>query len=201
MNPPRLWMAGAHSRSHAGVRAHKLPLARARCSAQIDVGEGCYWWDYGQLKLYLTNNVLAMKDTEEAVALRDYLKIPDDGTQASELGAGVALSGGSIVLASKIGGGSVNNTIASTSPPASATRTAASHQRHGQKDPANNCIVYNVVDDSEDGLALTRRRGGHQRVHGIGEKLVQARASPRTEGRCSSPDSPPIRSRSTTCTR
>jgi hypothetical protein len=45
----------------------------------VDVGEGCYWWDYGQLKLYQMNNMLAMDDSEEAAALRDYLKIPEVG--------------------------------------------------------------------------------------------------------------------------
>ena len=43
----------------------KLPTNRGVFGA-IDVGEGCYWWDYGQLKLYLTNNVLAMNESEEA---------------------------------------------------------------------------------------------------------------------------------------
>ena len=32
----------------------------------VDVGGDAYWWDYGQLKLYLTNNVLAMNESEEA---------------------------------------------------------------------------------------------------------------------------------------
>ena len=23
----------------------------------VDIGQGAYWWDYGQLKLYFTNNI------------------------------------------------------------------------------------------------------------------------------------------------
>jgi hypothetical protein len=57
-------VAAAHHDRMQAFRA-KLPTNRGVFGA-IDVGEGCYWWDYGQLKLYLTNNVLAMNESEEA---------------------------------------------------------------------------------------------------------------------------------------
>ena len=56
--------AAAHHDRMQAFRA-KLPGTRGVFGA-VDVGEGCYWWDYGQLKLYLTNNVLAMNESEEA---------------------------------------------------------------------------------------------------------------------------------------
>ena len=172
--------AGAHHDRMQAFRA-KLPSTRGVFGA-IDVGEGCYWWDYGQLKLYLTNNVLAMKDTEEAAALRDYLKIPDGGTQASELGAGVALAGGSIVLASKIGSGSVNNTIAShvTTGECNANGCMLINVT-AKKIHANNCIVYNVVDDSEDGLVLPDGAVVTNVFMESGDKLVQT-SSVTTDG-------------------
>ena len=172
--------AGAHHDRMQAFRA-KLPSTRGVFGA-IDVGEGCYWWDYGQLKLYLTNNVLAMKDTEEAAALRDYLKIPDGGTQASELGGGVALAGGSIVLASKIGSGSVNNTIAShvTTGECNANGCMLINVT-ARKIHANNCIVYNVVDDSEDGLVLPDGAVVTNVFMESGDKLVQT-SSVTTDG-------------------
>ena len=123
-----------------------------------------------------------MKDTEEAAALRDYLKIPDNGTQASELGAGVALSGGSIVLASKIGSGSVNNTIAShvTTGECNANGCMLINVT-AKKIHANNCIVYNVVDDSEDGLVLPDGAVVTNVFMESGEKLVQT-SSVTTDG-------------------
>ena len=120
----------------------------------IDVGERCYWWDYGQLKLYQTNNVLAMADSEEAEALREYLKIPESRVIGGDV-AGVALEGGSVALACDIKEGTLTHTVASRV-------TCDSVDANGcllinvtaRKIKATNCVVYNVADDSEDGLIL-----------------------------------------------
>ena len=41
-----------------------LAATNRGCSRAVDVDESCYWWDYGQLGLYLKGNVLAMADSE-----------------------------------------------------------------------------------------------------------------------------------------
>ena len=115
-------------------------------------------------------------------ALRDYLKIPDGGVQASSLGAGVALSGGSIVLASKMASGAVSNTIAShvTTGECNANGCMLINVT-AKKIQANNCIVYNVVDDSEDGLVLPDGTVMTNVFMESGEKLVQC-SSTTTDG-------------------
>ena len=99
-----------------------------------------------------------------------------------DLGAGVALSGGSIVLASKIGSGSVNNTIAShvTTGECNANGCMLINVT-AKKIHANNCIVYNVVDDSEDGLVLPDGAVVTNVFMESGEKLVQT-SSVTTDG-------------------
>ena len=59
--------AGAHHDRMAAYAATLLAAHPGRgLFGAIDVGESCYWWDYGQLKLYQKNNMLAMDDSEEA---------------------------------------------------------------------------------------------------------------------------------------
>lgn len=43
----------------------------------IHVGklDDCYWWDYGMLRLYMKNNLLATMDTPEALALHKFMRI------------------------------------------------------------------------------------------------------------------------------
>ena len=148
--------AGAH---HDRMQAFKTKLLAAHPGkgvfGAIDVGENCYWWDYGQLRLYQTNNMLAMDDSEEAAALRDYLKIPEGGIQNSDLGEGCAVKGSSMVLASKIKSGTVNHTIAShVTTGKCEVNDCMLINVTAKSIKANNCIIYNVVDDSEEGLIL-----------------------------------------------
>lgn len=41
----------------------------------VDVGGNAYWWDYGQLKLYLKNAFRLTEDGVEADAMREFLKV------------------------------------------------------------------------------------------------------------------------------
>ena len=148
--------AAAH---HKRMQKFKSDLLAAHPSkglfGAIDVGEKCYWWDYGQLRLYQSNNVLAMADSEEAEALRLYLKIPEDSRAAGGDVANVRRTGGSIALACDIKGGVLNETVASRV-------TCGTVDANGcllinvtaRSIKANNCVVYNVVDDSDEGLVL-----------------------------------------------
>merc|ERR1711957_1165326 len=44
-----------------------------RLFGAVDVGAGALWWDYGQVKLYCTNNTKLLEDSEEADHLRSFL--------------------------------------------------------------------------------------------------------------------------------
>jgi hypothetical protein len=43
----------------------------------VDVGQGVYWWDYGQLKLYQRNSLLLCADTSEAALMRRFFGMSD----------------------------------------------------------------------------------------------------------------------------
>src|SRR3546814_5018250 len=58
------------NRFRADEATHDLRLFGA-----VDVGEGMYWWDYGQLKLYQRNTMLITKNTVEADMMRQFFGI------------------------------------------------------------------------------------------------------------------------------
>ena len=50
-------------------------LGGAHLLGPVDVGGDAYWWDYGQLKLYLRNAVRLVEDGKEADAMREFLSV------------------------------------------------------------------------------------------------------------------------------
>jgi hypothetical protein len=99
---------------------------------------------------------LALGDSEEAKSLRLYLGIPETARQVDTvLADGAKADSSSVILASNVAGGSVITSV-------------VSHVRTNNADISNsllvnvtaknirahNCVVYNVVDDSEEGLIL-----------------------------------------------
>ena len=70
--------------SQAGAQYDRMDQFRQKTKWElpmfgaVDVGRDSYWWDYGQLRLYYTNNMLATLDSEEAAALRLFLGIKKD---------------------------------------------------------------------------------------------------------------------------
>ena len=50
-----------------------------RLFGAVDVGCDGYWWDYGQLRLYVKNNLMMLGDTIEANAYKRFYKIPESG--------------------------------------------------------------------------------------------------------------------------
>ena len=57
----------------AGVGSGSLGLF-----GPVDVGQGVYWWDYGQLKLYQRNALLLAEETSEASLMRRFFGFSDD---------------------------------------------------------------------------------------------------------------------------
>jgi len=124
----------------------------------VDVGGDAYWWDYGQLKLYLRNALRLTEDNVEADAMRAFLGAPSRGAppppgesagaftlDASSSAADVTVAAGRAtrsVLAC------VRATAVSAEGAVLVNVTARSITAHPDS------IAYNVVDDSDEGLVL-----------------------------------------------
>mmetsp|Transcript_28749 Transcript_28749/g.62977 ORF Transcript_28749/g.62977 Transcript_28749/m.62977 type:complete len:534 (-) Transcript_28749:321-1922(-) len=121
----------------------------------IDVGtlEDCYWWDYGQLKLYVKNNMLAAAGTEEAKALHKFMKITDR-VMDSQVGK-ATVDGKSIVLSSHMGAGKVTNSVCASVAVADLdVEDCLLVNVKAKKVKGKGLVLYNVVDDSEEGIVL-----------------------------------------------
>ena len=82
----------------------------------VDVGREAYWWDYGRLELYMTNNLFVTDGSASAHALRVFMKLHAAGAAASDtsgrrqanaLAPGVEVDPSAVVLNCKLGGGRV----------------------------------------------------------------------------------------------
>eukprot|EP00639_Heterosigma_akashiwo_P010511 CAMPEP_0206371430 /NCGR_PEP_ID=MMETSP0294-20121207/6475_1 /ASSEMBLY_ACC=CAM_ASM_000327 /TAXON_ID=39354 /ORGANISM="Heterosigma akashiwo, Strain CCMP2393" /LENGTH=385 /DNA_ID=CAMNT_0053818549 /DNA_START=351 /DNA_END=1504 /DNA_ORIENTATION=+ len=120
----------------------------------VDVGQGAYWWDYGQLRLYFLNNMLMTQDTVEADCLRRFLGVRSRVRRAQL--RDVEVDAGSVVQACALGRGSVRSSV-------------LAHVRCDHVE-AEYCIlinvtaksikappgslIYNVIDESQEGIDL-----------------------------------------------
>ncbi|CEG37714.1 protein [Plasmopara halstedii] len=119
----------------------------------VDVGSDVYWWDYGQLKLYLKNNRLVTQLGLEADCLRLFLGIGNN-TEHSQIGEN-AIIDGAFVLNCEIGHGDIKHSVLSgvcakeVHAEGSILINVTAHSIM-----APNCVVYNVTSDEVDGLCL-----------------------------------------------
>ena len=95
-----------------------------------------YWWDYGQVKFYLDNNMIMAQKSAEADAMRLFFGVTDfDGSStvlSSRVGRGSRVSG-SVLVGVHTKKASLNSALLMNVTAPSVTGT--------------NCVVYNVVSD------------------------------------------------------
>lgn len=86
-----------------------LDLSEMGLFGAIDVGKDACWWDYGLLKLYSKNNLKLLQDDNDAKLLRTFMGITDKKAHSSV--AETIMDEPSVVLACKIGSGSITNSV------------------------------------------------------------------------------------------
>lgn len=113
----------------------KLPKSMKVFGA-VSVGKEGYWWDYGQVKFYLDNNMIMAQKSAEADAMRLFFGVTDfDGSStvlSSRVGRGSRVSG-SVLVGVHTKKASLNSALLMNVTAPSVTGT--------------NCVVYNVVSD------------------------------------------------------
>ncbi len=127
-----------------------------RLFGAVDVGRDSYWWDYGQLRLYYQNNILATLPTEEASALRQFLGLSDDSRVVDSTMNDIKIDDSSCILSCN---GQNGNVVGSCLSNVSVISIDAENSLivnvTAKKVSAKGALLYNVVDDSEDGITLT----------------------------------------------
>jgi hypothetical protein len=99
--------AAAHYSRMQAFRS-RLPDDCDRLFGCVDIGASAYWWDYGQIRGYLENNLALTAGTDEAGAMRRFFRLPDRGAaDAPEVDA----DAGSVLIGCRIGSGRIRNSV------------------------------------------------------------------------------------------
>ena len=140
------------SKSHyARIRTmlEKLPKEN-HILGPVDVGANAYWWDYGQLKLYLKNAFrLILKDDVEADAMREFMSVKLQNNSALTdvtMGVKSTIKGNCVMANVKVEHLEAHNSIA--------VNCTAKKLVLGK-----NSLAYNVLEENElileDGEVVT----------------------------------------------
>ncbi len=122
----------------------------------VDIGQGAYWWDYGQLKLYFMNNISVTHTDDESRLYREFLGVPVGRRARAEVGEGVGVDEESVLSAVQVKGGTIaKSVLTNVSAIAVEAQGAVLVNVTARKVVAGRgAVLYNVVDDSEEGLVL-----------------------------------------------
>lgn len=147
------------SRSHH-VRMTKMKDAFLAANSElglfgaVDVGSNACWWDYGQIKLYIANNLKLCEEGSDADLLRRFFGVTSR-TMNSEV-EGVTVDASSCVFSCKAKSGSVGANAAMAG-------VEAEEFQVGENAIVVNCaakkivagkgaVLYNLINESDEGI-------------------------------------------------
>ncbi len=76
----------------------------------VDIGDGSYWWDYGQIKYYIKNCIKMIDQDHESEAMRRFFNL-HKRIDHSQLSDQVNVDDNSFIWGSKITKGSIKNSL------------------------------------------------------------------------------------------
>lgn len=119
----------------------------------VDVGNDACWWDYGLLKLYSANNLKFLDTDKNSDLLREFFGVTSKQNN-SKIGDGVKVDETSLISSSKIKSGSISNSVLAGVEAVDVTIDGAIVVNCTAKKivAPKNCILYNLIDDSEEGI-------------------------------------------------
>lgn len=121
----------------------------------VDVGKNACWWDYGQLKLYSTNTRLLLENSPSADLLLDFLGL-SKGTRVYEsLLSSATVDGSSYAFLSKVGGGSIENSLLTrVAAPVVKAKGAIIVNCASTKciEAGEGAILCNIIDEKGEGI-------------------------------------------------
>mmetsp|Transcript_5352 Transcript_5352/g.7348 ORF Transcript_5352/g.7348 Transcript_5352/m.7348 type:complete len:551 (-) Transcript_5352:202-1854(-) len=145
-------------------KAHHQRMAKMKSSfdlggmglfGAVDVGSEACWWDYGLLKLYLTNN-MKLIDTEDPNAdlLRKFMGITSRIMNTDVDSSKLTIDEKSSAFSCKISSGSISNSVLANVEAVNVhvddaiVVNCTARKIHAPK----GAILYNLVDESEEGI-------------------------------------------------
>ncbi|KAL7581150.1 hypothetical protein ACA910_005943 [Epithemia clementina (nom. ined.)] len=118
----------------------------------VDVGKDACWWDYGQLKLYSKNSLLLLEESLSADLLRQFLGVDSHLVDCKI--DGVVVDGISFAFDTQVKSGSVQKSTVAGVRALEVTLDGAIVVNCAAKkiSAGPGAILYNIVDESEEGI-------------------------------------------------
>ena len=147
----------------AGVsKAHHERMAKMKESfdlkgmglfGAVDVGDEACWWDYGLLKLYSENNLRFLDTDKNSDLLREFFNVTGKQMHCS-IGDDVKVDDKSFLSACKIKAGDIKESVIAGVESLDVTADHAIIVNCTAKKivAGKNAILYNIIDDSEEGI-------------------------------------------------
>ncbi len=141
----------------------------------VNVGQDCCWWDYGLLKLYQQNALLVTADTKDAALMRKFFGYGAQGVIDS-VTTGTTVDRSSFVSSCSLLGGRVVKSVVSNvrCNDIQADGAILINVTANRIVAAPGSILYNVRDDSKEGLVLTAGVVKAGVVDSFGSQLVMS---------------------------
>mmetsp|Transcript_19709 Transcript_19709/g.60737 ORF Transcript_19709/g.60737 Transcript_19709/m.60737 type:complete len:536 (-) Transcript_19709:127-1734(-) len=142
--------SAAHHARMRGMLA-SFETGGAHVLGPVDVGDDAYWWDYGQLKLYLRNALRLAEDGAEAGAMREFLGVARGGASGA-----FSVDGKSTTSSCLVQRGTATRSVLAnvTAREVEATGCVLVNVTAKKVVAGEGAIAYNVVDGSDAGLVL-----------------------------------------------
>ena len=143
-------------------KAHHERMAKMKASfdleglglfGAVDVGKDACWWDYGLLKLYSANNFKFLENDENSDLLRKFFGVTEKQMH-SKIGKDVAVDDKSLISASRFKTGTIKESVIAgvETIEINADGAIIVNCTARKITAAKNSILYNIIDDSEEGI-------------------------------------------------
>lgn len=121
----------------------------------VNVGQSVYWWDYGQLKLYVHNSLLMAESSLDAQLMRQFFGLGDNLVVDSELHK-CNLDKESCISDSNIGDGDIKKSVLCSvrCDHIDASDCVLVNVTAKRIIAAPGSVAYNIVNDDPNGLVL-----------------------------------------------
>ncbi|KAL3915643.1 MAG: hypothetical protein SGPRY_007143, partial [Prymnesium sp.] len=175
-------------------RAHFKRMAEFKARLGMEAVLGCvdaYWWDYGRLELYMTNNLFATEESPSAHALRTFMKLGESRQIHNKFGPELSVDPSAVVLNCSFNSGRIGPNCVLTGGGDEAMLAAQVNVAAPTVD-VESCVImqttslsriagkdgllYNVVHDSVDDLLCNAVRADVFMPGGVHHVMQSARS-------------------------
>jgi hypothetical protein len=165
----------AHHKRMAAFKANFVAHNGPKFFGAIDAGvkESCYYWDFGQLSGFFKNSMTVLESENHGYALRKFFGIPATAMELDSNTGGTEVDDDSLFLTSNLTSGNVERSLIVGCDIHNVTATnSLLINVTAKKINANGAFLYNVYDNSEEGITVGEGEVYTSVIHAGGQPIV-----------------------------